>query len=173
MPMVLGSLAWGHYLLGELEDSRHHALKGIEIQKNMGLGALRSWLLYILAMVHLDLGEIESAYSSAKEALDFAQKNKEILMEGISWTILGKILGKKEHSQSDKAEEYIIRGINIIEELKVKTHVSRGYLYLGEHYADSGQTEKALENLKTAEKMFQEMGMDFWLTRTQEVLGSV
>ena len=33
-----------------------------------------------------------------------------------------------------------------------------------------GQREKALENLKKAKGMFQEMGMDYWLRRTQEVL---
>jgi tetratricopeptide (TPR) repeat protein len=47
---------------------------------------------------------------------------------------------------------------------------SEGYLYLGELYADMGQREKALETLKKAEGMFQEMGMDYWLHRTQEVL---
>jgi hypothetical protein len=34
--------------------------------------------------------------------------------------------------------------------------------YLGSH---------SLENLKRAEGMFQEMGMDYWLAKTQEVLG--
>jgi len=33
-----------------------------------------------------------------------------------------------------------------------------------------GQREKALETLKKATGMFQEMGMDYWLHRTQEVL---
>jgi hypothetical protein len=33
-----------------------------------------------------------------------------------------------------------------------------------------GRKEKALEELKKAEGMFQEMGMDFWLGRTREVL---
>jgi hypothetical protein len=31
--------------------------------------------------------------------------------------------------------------------------------------------EKALENLKKAEGMYQEMGLDYWLGKTQEVLG--
>jgi hypothetical protein len=41
---------------------------------------------------------------------------------------------------------------------------------LGELYADTGQKEKALEHLKKAEERFQEMGMDYWLAKTQEVL---
>jgi len=42
---------------------------------------------------------------------------------------------------------------------------------LGELYEGTGQNEKALENLKKAEGMFQEMGMDYWLGKTHEVLG--
>jgi hypothetical protein len=42
---------------------------------------------------------------------------------------------------------------------------------LGEVYADTGQQDKALENLKKAEGAFQTMGMDYWLARTQEALG--
>jgi hypothetical protein len=40
-------------------------------------------------------------------------------------------------------------------------------------YADTGQKDKALETLRTADKLFQEMGMDYWLAKTQEVLESL
>jgi len=36
---------------------------------------------------------------------------------------------------------------------------------------DTRQQDKAMENLKKAEEMFREMGMDYWLAKTQEVLG--
>jgi hypothetical protein len=41
---------------------------------------------------------------------------------------------------------------------------------LGELYVDTGQREKGLKNLKKAEVLFKEMGMDYWLARTPEVL---
>jgi hypothetical protein len=41
---------------------------------------------------------------------------------------------------------------------------------LEELYLDTGQREKALENLKKAGAMFKEMGMDCWLAKTPEVL---
>jgi hypothetical protein len=41
---------------------------------------------------------------------------------------------------------------------------------LGEFYADTGRKKEAQENLKKAEWMFQEMGMDYWLAKTQEAL---
>jgi hypothetical protein len=34
-------------------------------------------------------------------------------------------------------------------------------------YANADQKEKALETLKKAETMFQEMGMDYWLAETR------
>jgi hypothetical protein len=80
-------------------------------------------------------------------------------------------LGKDEASRAGEAEEYILQGIKICNELKIKPFSAQGYLFLGELYADRGQGEKALENMKKAEGMFQEMGMDYWLAKTQEVLG--
>ena len=87
--------------------------------------------------------------------------------------LLGSVLGKGKKPQYEKAEQHILRGISITDELKAKPSVSEGYLYLGELYAETGQREKALENLKKAKGMFQDMGMDYWLRRTQEVLERV
>ena len=58
----------------------------------------------------------------------------------------------------------------MLEELKVKPYQAEGYLYLGELYADTGQKEKALETLNKAEGMFRQMGMDYWVARTEKVL---
>jgi len=40
---------------------------------------------------------------------------------------------------------------------------------LGDLYLYTGEKEKALENFNKAEQMFQEIGMDYWLSKTQEV----
>jgi tetratricopeptide (TPR) repeat protein len=86
---------------------------------------------------------------------------------------LGRTIGKGRKSQYTKAEEYILQGIKIFNEVQLKPLASQGSLYLGELYNDNGQKEKALEALKKAEGMMQEMGMDYWLRRTQEVLERV
>ena len=54
--------------------------------------------------------------------------------------------------------------------MKLKALYAPGYHHLGELYADTGQKDKAMETLKKAAKMFQEMEMDYWLTKTNEVL---
>ncbi len=48
-----------------------------------------------------------------------------------------------------------------------------GYLYKAELYQDSRESVKAIENLKIAESMFQEMDMGFWLNRTQNMLATL
>ena len=86
---------------------------------------------------------------------------------------LGYILGRTEKPQIQKAEECILQGIKILDELKLKPQYAWGYFYLGELYANAGQKKKAIENLKEAETMFQEMGMDYWLVETRKVLAEL
>ena len=76
-------------------------------------------------------------------------------------------------SQSEKAEEFMVQGINILEDLMIKPWSTQGYLFLGELYTNTGQGDKAPENLKKAEHLFKEMGMDYWLAKTNEVMGSL
>jgi tetratricopeptide (TPR) repeat protein len=71
--------------------------------------------------------------------------------------------------QNRHVEEYILEGIKILDELRLRPFSAQRYLFLGELYADRGQREKAQESLKKAEAMFQDMGMDYWLAKTQEV----
>ena len=80
-------------------------------------------------------------------------------------------MGKEESARGSIGADYILQGMKISDELKLKPFSAQGYLFLGEIYADTGQREKALENLKKAEGMFKEMEMDYWLAKTQEVLG--
>ena len=115
-------------------------------------------------------GDLKNAQTHMEEALRLSQKNNERGMEAWSWMGLGRILGRTETPQIDKAEEYILRGMKIDEELKMKPWYAPGYFYLGELYVKAGQKEKALENLRKGEALFQEMGMDYWLAETRKVL---
>jgi len=175
MLIILGmawmGLGWGHYLLGKLETALDHVEKGLKIHSEAGLSYFLMSLYYCaLSMIHCDSGDLKMAQSDAEEALRLSQDNHEKWPEGLSRVLLGRTIGKGRKSQYAKAEEYILQGTNIFNEVQLKPLASQGYLYLGELHADNGQKEKALENLKKAEGMMQEMGMGYWLRRTQEVL---
>jgi tetratricopeptide (TPR) repeat protein len=169
------SVAWsglgsGYYYLGDLEAAKKHMEKGLDITLQGGSEWWKSFHYLYLSKIYLDLGDPKNSRSFIEEALKLSQQKSEKHLEGASWTWLGRILRKTDPSQSDKAEGCILKGIKILDEMNVKPWCSEGYLYLGELYADTGKRERALENLKRAEKAFQEMKMDYWLSRTRKVL---
>ena len=128
---------------------------------------------FVLCMIDLDLGEYKHAQRLAETALNQIKKTNIKGHEGIMWALTGRILGKKDPPEFDKGEQYIHKGIQILTKKEFKPWVSQGYLYLGDLYNDMGRRDEALQHLRKAEEMFQEMGMDYWLNRTKEILGKV
>ena len=169
LPTAWNHLGLGYYLLGELETALKYMEKGFKMQMGIGL-VVSSYFHWFLSFVYFDLDNLNEAKVHAQQAVNSAQMSNQKFWEGGSRLQLGRILGKMKGSRIDEAEEYILRGMKILQELEEKPHYTQGYLNLGELYADAGQKEKASENLKKAEAMFQEMGMDYWLARTKKLL---
>jgi tetratricopeptide (TPR) repeat protein len=170
--LAWSGLGWGHYLRGDLEAAQSYIEKGLKIHSDAGVFWL-SLHFFLLGMAHLSSGNVKNAQDSMEEAVTLSNNNMERQYEAISKTWLGKILRKKDPTQGSKAEEHILQGIKAIDELKLTPFSAQGYLFLGEFYNETGQKENALTNLIKAEEMFKEMGMNYWLTKTQEVLGSL
>lgn len=80
---------------------------------------------------------------------------------------------KTDPGQIEVAEGHIRQGISQLEEVGMLPSSGAGYSWLGEVYAESGRLEEALENLKKAETLFREMGMDYWLAKAQEALAKL
>ncbi len=154
---AFGGLGFGQYLLEDLENARKNIEKGIKIIQDMGARAILSRLYWLLSIPLFDLGEYEKALASIDEALILAQKNNEKEFEGLSRIWLGRILAKTDPNQYDRAEESILKGINILQELRLKPYSSQGFLYLGELYSDTGQKDKALVTLRK-ERCFAKRG---------------
>jgi len=64
----------------------------------------------------------------------------------------------------------VLRGINLLTDLKVKPQVGIAYLCLAEVYSQARDTVKALSSLESAEAIFRETGMEQWLVRAQQFL---
>jgi class 3 adenylate cyclase/tetratricopeptide (TPR) repeat protein len=169
--LVSSLLGAGYYLKGDLEKARNFIERGIKIHMDINRKALLSFSYMLLGMVGFDSGDFKSAKNYAEKSVTLSQECAERQFEGMSRIWLGKILYNVDSSQIDKSEENILQGINLLEGLKIKPYISVGHLFLGEFYVFSDQREKAIENLNNAKLMFQEMEMDYWLTKTREVLG--
>ena len=167
------SIAWsgvgtGYYLLGDLETAKAYIEKGLKIHIDTGAEASLSTHYRYLSMVHCDSGNLKEAKTCAEMAVEISTKDNERHREGGSRIWLGRILGKKDPSQRQHAEVAIREGMEILDELKLMPYLACGYLFLAELYAETGQEEKVQKNLKKAYGMFGEMGMDYWLRKTQE-----
>jgi len=171
--LVYSRLAYGYYFLGDLENARKQAERVIEIYTEAGITRWLSTPHVVLGMIHLDSGNLKTARSYTEQALNVALKTGEKISELDARMLLGRLMGKEDISQRDKAQEHIWEVIKTLEERKIVSTSSIGYLYLGDLYADMGQREKASETLKKAESAFSKMGMDYWLRRTQEVLAKL
>jgi class 3 adenylate cyclase/tetratricopeptide (TPR) repeat protein len=163
-------LGYSFAMLGDTEIGRRYAEKGLKIHGDIGVKMFFSLPHYRLGSIQLKLGALKNARSLTEEALTLSQENNEKSIEGRSWILLGRILGKQNPSLIYNAEDCIQKGIDILQGLKARAFYSPGYLSLGELYLDAGEKEKALENIKKAESMFQKMGMNYWIRKTREIL---
>jgi class 3 adenylate cyclase/tetratricopeptide (TPR) repeat protein len=166
----LCSLGLVHSYLGDPETARTQAEKGIQMYRDLGIEGYLSYYLWVMGSIYLDSGDLESAQTSMEEAVRLSRKNNEKGFEGLALIGLGRVFGKKNRER-EKVEEHFFEGLDILKDQRLKTWYAQGRLHLGEFYLDRGEKEKALENLKEAESLFQKMGMDYWLGRTREILG--
>jgi class 3 adenylate cyclase/tetratricopeptide (TPR) repeat protein len=173
---ILLGTAWsylgvGYYFIGDYEAARAHAEKGLEIQKRSGLAAMIPFIYYLLALILLADGDHDGALESAEEALKLSREFVAPTFEATALIVLGRIMGESDSFKFRAAEKHIRHGISLGDELQMKPPVAQGYLFLGEVFELAGRREEALENLRKAEEMYQEMGVDpnsYWLTRTRE-----
>jgi tetratricopeptide (TPR) repeat protein len=124
----------------------------------------------LMALVHLDLGDLAEAERCARASLQLATGCGEKYVTAWARVRMGQVLGKLAPSQFQEAERMILEGVRELQELKVKSECAKAHLYLADLYTDSGQREMALASLKKAHQMCQQMGMDYWLVRTEKAL---
>jgi hypothetical protein len=176
--MLVVGLAWAYlgyayWLTGEYWTALEYSEKGLKIQTDLGLRFLRSFCHWCCGLAHFSLGNLEEAKMQAEQALKWSLANNEKHFQGRSRILLGRFLAKADRGQIEAAVGNIRQGISQFEELGTLPWSGWGYLWLGEVYSEAGRKEEALENLKKAEPLFREMGMDFWLAKAQEELAKL
>jgi class 3 adenylate cyclase/tetratricopeptide (TPR) repeat protein len=173
LPLAYGLIGEGYRLMGDLGKALRFAERGLEMKMQIGAPGWLSLHHGFLSLVHFDLGNLKESKVHSERGLHFAQANREKYGEGVSLVQLGRTIGKMDGSQIDEAENFILQGLEILDELETKPAYAVGCLNLGELYWDAGKKDKALENLRRSEEMFSRMGMDYWLTQARNVLAKI
>jgi class 3 adenylate cyclase/tetratricopeptide (TPR) repeat protein len=173
MDVACSVLGGGHYLRGEYEIARDYAEKGLSLAKETGSLATMPWSYWFLAMGQYALKDLYNSSISAGEALKLSKEFNIKPVEGLAWMLLGRIKEGIDPSHFDDAQQHILHGISIFEELKTTAVSALAHLFLGEIYADAGRKEEAFNNLKKSETMYLDMKVtpqSYWLTRTKDAL---
>jgi tetratricopeptide (TPR) repeat protein len=164
---------WAHWLQGNLDTAKDYAQKAVSAQSGGEMTAMSALTHLLLGAVGIDSGNLISARDSIDEALRLARLSDERYIEGRGLTWLGRALGKADVSETAAAEERILQGISLLEEMKIRPWQAEGHLLAGELYADAGQQQKALASLTKAQEMFREMEMTHWLYRAQRASDNI
>jgi class 3 adenylate cyclase len=166
-------LGAGYYLRGEYDKAIDPGEKGLKLAKESGLPYFVSLSYWFLAMSFRATGDLRGARECAEEALRISQDCNSKGCEGMARILLGSMVEEMTPAIIEEAQHQIRQGISILEGLKLKLFSALGYLHLGEFFANAGRKKEALENLRKAETLYQEMEItpeSSWLKRTKEAL---
>jgi tetratricopeptide (TPR) repeat protein len=173
LPLALSLLGEGYRLAGELHKALGCMEKGLELLVRTGMPVWLSLYHYHLSLAHFDLGNLKAAKSHAEQGVYFGQENGEQYGKGQSLLQLGKILSKTNSLDTKDAEKHVLQGLKILDELETKPAYAVGCLDFGEIYLDKGLKEDALININKAERMFQAMGMNYWLEKSRMLIAKI
>jgi tetratricopeptide (TPR) repeat protein len=167
MDTALANLGWGYVHQGDLKKAREFAERALVATSQAGTASGNAIPTQsFLAMIYSEVGDLEKAHLCANEAVKLSEKRMVGGWEGLSCFVLGLVLARMDGPRHEEAKECIKRALMILDEYRLRPMFANGTFTLGEIYTHSGHKEKALQNLKKAEAMFKEMGMDYWLART-------
>ena len=168
--MMLGG---GYYFRGELDKAIGVGEKSLSLTKENGMPFLVSWSHWFLAMALWAAGSLGRARECAEESLRISQECDSKACEGMARVLLGCMVEEKAPTIIEEAQRQIRHGISILEDCKINGWTAVGHLLLGEFLASAGQKEEAMESLKKAESLYQEMEItpeSYWLTRTKDAI---
>jgi tetratricopeptide (TPR) repeat protein len=152
------------------EEAERNMLQGIKILEELKLRPAASHGYLRLGELYSDIGKQDKALEWLKKAeAEFQNMGMDYWLS-FDKSLIAKTLVKIDPSQFNQCEQTILDAIKIAQDIESRPALAFGHLCLGEIYADDGQKEKALENLKKAEAMYQEMGMGLWLGKIREIL---
>ncbi len=163
-------LGYAHCLMGESGVAIDLTQKGLKMHTDLGMPFWKCFCHWFCSQAHSAHGDMKKTRTHVELALRFSLENNNRGSQGLSRIWLGRVLARLDTTQIDSAEQHLLEGISLLEDLGIVAWYTLGYFWLGEVYAEAGRKEEALQNLKKAEGIFQEMGMDYWLGKTKEVL---
>ena len=170
-----GYCLMGHaaIMLGDHDRGVEYLNKGLEMHENSGVEMMLPASYLWAVRAYKKLGKFKLAKKYAEKSLNLSIKNNDKDAKGYCKVLLGYLSWKVNPDQKSQSLELLEEGMKELDNFKKRPLLALGYLDKGELYQESKEPVKAIENLKIAKTMFQEMEMDFWLNRAQNMLATL
>jgi len=157
--------------IGEYKKAKDHYRKSALItqQAEMGpsrINANKSTLALAMVMDSERNVDLKSLY-------DLVGKIKWKIYESIILRCIGQILLHIDNKDISKAEDWIIKAIEVDHKNSMMWELGRDYALYAEFFKRKGDQSKARENLNKAIEIFKECGADGWVKRYEEELAQL
>jgi len=171
LPLDLAASAWVLAQLGEAGEALSRLRESEQLSERQvarGTALLHGWNHHMLARGALLLGRLDHARSLADRALEFVSSQPG--QAAHVRHLLGDIATHPEQFNPDKGAQCYREALALAEERKMRPLVAHCHAGLGRLYHRTGKHERAQEHLATATTMYREMGMTYWLEKTEAEL---
>jgi tetratricopeptide (TPR) repeat protein len=124
-------------------------------------------VLLRLTVGYLHAGRTDDALATGQRALSLATDRGEEGHEAEALRLLGDILSHPQPPETALATNYYHRALALAEPRGMRPLVAHCHLGLGTLYRRTDKYRQAEEHLTTATAMYREMGMTYWLEKSE------
>jgi len=166
-PPFAGDLAVVYALAGRVVEALDLAERAVRQARNMQRLGRLSLITTHLGEVRLLAGQISGAEAEGRRALDLAEAHRERGNKVYALRLLGAAAGLAHPSDPARARGHYAEALALSDTLGMRPLGARAHLGLGRLLQRGGDAAGAETHLAAARGLFQEMGMTFWLERSE------
>jgi tetratricopeptide (TPR) repeat protein len=166
LPWSVAVSAWVLAQLGEASEPLALLQEGEQLldrQEAEGIFACRSWGYDSLGRAALRLGRLDEAYRLGERAVESAAGQLGSAAHG--WHLLAEAAAHPDRFDGDRAREHYRRALALAEPRGMRPLVAHCHFGLGMLHARAGARHDAQSHVSVAERMYREMGMQFYLEK--------
>jgi tetratricopeptide (TPR) repeat protein len=170
---VGAALGEAYAVVGRLVDAMPLLTQAMAQTTTMEAVAYQALCRLALGGAHLLAGRLEDAHALAERALAHARQYQERSHEAYALRLLGDIAARRQSPEAEPGEVDYRQALALAEGLGMRPLVAHCHRGLGTLSAKLGQQEQARVQVSTALRLYQTMGMTYWLPHAEAVLVQV
>jgi class 3 adenylate cyclase/tetratricopeptide (TPR) repeat protein len=141
--------------------------QALTARESSGIGLFQSLIVAQLAEAYLLADQVEDARICADRAVMLAREHGELGYEVWALRLLGEIASHPHRTDVATAKAHYRAAMALASELGMRPLVAHCHLGLGKLYRQTGKREQAHGALTTANTMYREMNMQYWLQKAE------